>query len=88
MSTSVEIVGTHAHHANGLVFIAPDRSVWRTFRRPWWDIASWAWWWLSPGPKKWLVVRRDDVKVRVRAVRLAPDHIMIGQPRRPDTAEE
>lgn len=77
--TTIEFVGDDGQTVNGIALIDRDGRVWRTFARPWWDIASWLWWWLSPGEKKWVVVRRvDRTKVRVRAVRLARKHVRVG----------
>jgi hypothetical protein len=78
MGTDFEIVHTEGKQTDGLVFLDPKGGVWLTFLRPWWDLASWLWWVLSPGPKRWLVVTHDKKKVRVRAVQVAPSHIRMG----------
>lgn len=76
---SIEIVEAQAHHVHRIAAIDASGAVWPTFSRPWWDIASWAWWLLMPGPKKWIQIRQaSGRKVRVRAVRLAKSHIRIG----------
>lgn len=78
----VEIIESRAYEVHGTVLIEPNDSVWYTFCRPWWDIASWLWWWLMPGQKKWVVVRRETGKrVRVPAVRIAKTHVRIGTPK-------
>ena len=78
MST-VEIVEAQAYRQHGLLLLEASGAAWLTFSRPWWDAASWLWFWLAPGPKKWVHVRREDGrKVRIRAVRLAKTHVRIG----------
>lgn len=77
---SVEFVDVDARPVNGLALIDGQGRVWRTFSRPWWDIASWLWWWLTPGDKCWVQVRRaDESKVRVRAAMLATNHVRVGK---------
>ena len=80
MSRTIEFVGDDGQPVNGIALIEANGQVWRTFARPWWDLASWFWWWLTPGKRKWVQVRRvDDSKVRVRAVLLARKHIRVGR---------
>ena len=77
--TTIEFVGDDGQSMDGVALIDTEDRVWRTFARPWWDIASWFWWWLAPGRKVWVVLRRADAsKVRVRAVLLARRHVRIG----------
>lgn len=78
---AIELIETQAIHVDGFALVDAKGAVWRTFARPWWDIASWLWWWLSPGEKKWVQVRKDDgQKVRIRAVKLSGRHIRVGTP--------
>lgn len=73
----IEIVHTDAWHVHGLVLIK-DGAAWWTFARPWWDLASWLWWALTPGRKQWVMIRSQGKCVRVRSVRLAPSTLRVG----------
>lgn len=76
---SVEIIHTAARSSHRLVIQDANGDVWLTFQRPAWDLASWLWWWLLPGKKAWLQVRRGDgQRIRVRAARVGRDLIRIG----------
>jgi hypothetical protein len=79
---SIEIVDTQTYGAvDALALIDGQGRVWRTFVRPWWDIASWLWWWLFPGDKKLVQVRQEGGKrTRIRAVKIADKHVRIGSP--------
>lgn len=74
----IEIVDVVAFEVDGLALLDSHGAVWRTFARPWWDISSWLWWWLTPGRKQWVQLRRPEGKVRIRAVRLSSRHVRIG----------
>lgn len=80
MGTEIDIVEVKAVQQDGLVVIAPDRSAWLTFAKPWWDIASWLWYLLSPNETRWMVIAREGKKTRIRALKLASDHFTIGKP--------
>jgi len=75
-----EIVSTDAFAIDGLTFIASDDSVWLTFLRPKWDVASWLWWWLYPGKKGFVLlrIRGEKLRVRTRCVRVASTHVRLG----------
>lgn len=75
---TIEIVGNADDEQDRLIFISDSDSVWITFARPWWAVAAWLWWWLTPGSKKWLQVSTDGKKVRLRAVRIARKYVRIG----------
>lgn len=76
---SAEIVGAASYSAHRLAIQEHDGSVWLTFCRPWYDLASWLWWALTPGKRAWLLVRREDGRrQRVRAVRLARNVVKMG----------
>jgi hypothetical protein len=80
MGDQIEFVSSNAKSTNALALIDAQGAVWYTFARPWWDIASWLWWVLTPGRKQWVIVRKDDNrKIRVRAVRLTGTHVRIGK---------
>ena len=67
---SVEIVHTEAANVSGLAVVSSRDEVWVTFHEPWWHLASWIWWALSPGKKAWLLIgTADGRRVRVRAWR-------------------
>ena len=69
---SVEIVHTASKSVNRLAVVTPLDEVWVTFQQPWWHLASWLWWFLSPGKKAWILVSTaDGRRVRVRACRVA-----------------
>lgn len=76
----IEIVARASHDVDGLALIDARDQVWRTFARPWWDVASWLWFWLAPGARRWVLVRDASGKrVRVRAFRVAKRHVRIGR---------
>ncbi len=76
----VELVTRAGFRMHGLAMVARDGSVWLTFARPWWDLAAWFWYWLTPGERKWTLLRRGDgSRVRVRASRVSEQHIMVGE---------
>lgn len=78
--TTIEIVDSESRSQNGLALIEVSGAVWYTFSRPWWDISSWFWWWLTPGQKKWVFVRKaSGQRVRIRAVKLTDKHIRLGR---------
>ncbi len=80
MGTNIEIVEANAYAHHGLVLIDAEDNVWRTFSRPWWDLAALFWWWLQDGEKKWVQIKcADGKKVRLRAVRLASSFLRIGK---------
>ena len=76
--TTVEIVEVRNEHVHGLMLIDEKDQVWLTFVRPWWDLASWAWWHLSNGSKRWIIIRRGGEELRVRAVRLSRTYYRMG----------
>jgi hypothetical protein len=74
----VEFVDMDGMPVHGLALLGAGGDIWVTFYRPWWDVASWLWYWLSPGKKAWTQVRKaDNGKVCVRAVRVAKKHIRV-----------
>lgn len=79
---SATIVETHAYDVHRTVLIDDKDRAWVTFCRPWWDLSSWLWWWLTPGRACWLVVdvRRGErvLKARVRAKRVGRKTVRIG----------
>lgn len=76
---SVEIVERRALREHRTVLLDQHEHVWLTFARPWWDLASWFWFWLSPGTKKWMVVRcASGKKVRIRAIRISRKVVRMG----------
>jgi hypothetical protein len=76
--TSVDIVEVRSAKAHRLTLIDKEGRVWLTFSRPWWDIASWFWWFLSPGAKRWIILRREGKKTRVRAMKMSDASYRIG----------
>lgn len=84
----VEIVHQASFDSNGLVILtpAPDEEVWLTFYAPWWNLAAWFHWWLQPGEKAWMVVRREvngeAKKTRVRAVCVSTTIVRQGKSKR------
>lgn len=80
MSATIEFIGDDGQAVDGIALIEINGQVWRTFARPWWDLSSLLWWWLMPGQKKWVQLRRaDKSKVRVRAILLARKHVRLGE---------
>jgi hypothetical protein len=79
---SATIVETHAYDAHRTVLIDSQDRAWVTFCAPWWDLASWVWWWLTPGKASWLVVdvRRGErvIKARVHAKRVGRKTVHLG----------
>jgi hypothetical protein len=74
----IEFVQSEALGQNALALIDAEGAVWYTFARPWWDIASWLWWFLTPGEKKWVFVRKvGNTKVRIQAVKLTKTHVKV-----------
>src|SRR4051812_18989182 len=80
MDEQIEIVESQAFAVDGLAIMDKTGAVWRTHSRPWWDVASWLWWFLSPGDKKWVQVRQATGKVRIRAVCVAKTTVQMGKP--------
>ena len=77
--SEIRIVETQTHHVNGIALIEESGAVWFTFSRPWWDLASWLWWLLAPGEKRWAHIRDDNnKKVRIRAVHMATKYLKVG----------
>jgi hypothetical protein len=74
----LELVEMNAYPVHGMAVLF-GQEVWLTFSRPWWDFASWFWYWLAPGKRKWLLVRKDGQRVRVRAVRVSKRIITVGE---------
>lgn len=78
MGDQIEFVQSESLGENALALIDKEGAVWYTFSRPWWDLASWLWWFLTPGRKKWVVARKvGNVKVRIRAVKLTKKHVRV-----------
>lgn len=74
---TVNIVERTGHSVHGLALLEMD-SVWLSFSRPWWDLRAWLWWLLSPGEKKWMLIRKNGRIHRIRAVRLTKNLLRIG----------
>lgn len=75
----IEIVRTEAFRVSGIV-IRRGNEAWLTFGARWWELRRWLWWWLSPGPKVWIVVNsRARGKVRTRATRIASSWVNDGK---------
>jgi hypothetical protein len=79
-ATHVEIVEIDANDTNGVAMLDASGQVWLTFARPWWDISSWLWWWLTPGRSAFALLRKPTGRVRVRVKRVATTQIRIGSP--------
>lgn len=80
MSSTVEFVTKDNRSVHGLGLIEINNTVWVTFAKPWWDLASWFWYWLAPGDKKWVQVRKiDGTKIRIRAIQLSNNCIRLGR---------
>jgi hypothetical protein len=74
----IDIIDMKSDGAHGIVIIDSEGACWLTFSRPSWDLASHIWFWLSPGVKKWIIVRHTNGrKTRVKAVCLANNHVRI-----------
>lgn len=79
MGDQIEIVAAKAQKSHAMALIDKQGALWFTFSRPWWDLASWVWWLLTPGQKQWVILRKESGrKVRIRAVRLTGTHVRIG----------
>lgn len=79
MSTPVEIVESRAVRLHRVAIVDRHGHVWVTFSRPWWDLAAWAAFWLMPGKRDWVLLRRrNGRRARVRAVRIAREHVRGG----------
>jgi hypothetical protein len=77
-ATNVEIIEIDGSDHTGTALHDASGQVWLTFARPWWDVASWLWWWLVPGPRRWVVLRKaSGGKVRIRACRIATKLVRI-----------
>ncbi len=75
----IEIIETRVYEADRLAIITMNDAVWLTFERPWWDIASWIWWWLSPGKKAWLLLQPPcGRRFRIRAMKVAKSYVRVG----------
>lgn len=78
--SDIKILQTQQHHVDGIALVDAEGAVWRTFSRPWWDIASWLWWALMPGQRALVQLRCATGLVRVRAVRISGTCVRIGSP--------
>lgn len=77
----IEIVEATPFPMNGLALVDQKGAVWLTFARPWWDISFWFWFWLAPGERAWVLLKRPGgVRIRIRAVCVAAKHIRVGTP--------
>lgn len=79
-ATHVEVVEIDATDTTGLALLDKSGQVWLTFARPWWDISSWLWWWLTPGRSAFVLLRKSTGRVRVRAKQVAKRQVQIGSP--------
>jgi len=82
-ATHVEIVEIDAGDMGGISLHDTSGQVWLTFARPWWDISSWLWWWLTPGRSAFALLRKPAGRVRVRIKRVATKQVHIGPPPTP-----
>lgn len=74
----MKVIKVDARDQHGTALIASDESVWVTVAPPWWDAASWLWWWLCPYDRKaWVILRTDSGHFRSRAIRVAHRHARI-----------
>lgn len=75
--SNLELVAQEAYDLHRSVMLV-ENEVWLTMSTPWWDLASWVWWWLTPGRTRWLIVRGESGRARVRAKRIAKRHFRKG----------
>jgi hypothetical protein len=76
------IVEMDGSDCTGIAMSDASGQVWITFARPWWDLASWLWYFLMPGKSKWVFLRKTSgTKVRIRAKNIADKLIRIGRKR-------
>jgi hypothetical protein len=79
-ATGVIIVELDASDCTGIAMTDSDGRIWVTFSRPWWDIASWLWFWLMPGETKWVMLKkRSGTFVRIRAKQIASQLVRVGR---------
>lgn len=70
-------LGSRSAHETALV--SSDGAVWIALSPAWYDLASWVWWFFSPGDRRAFVVLHTEsgAKVRTRAIRIARKHIKL-----------
>jgi hypothetical protein len=63
-----------------LALVDSTDAVWVVLHAPWWDIASWFWWWFCPRDRQARVVLklRNGDTVRTKAIRVATRHTKLG----------
>ena len=76
---SVDIVEARAFAVNGTVLVDKEGQVWLTFAARWSDVGAWVRWWLTPGTKKWVLIKKNERKYRIRAVRLSKAVVYLGR---------
>lgn len=73
-----EIIRTNSYSAHNLVLVEGD-AVWLTFCRPWWDLIEQLRWRLTPGRRRFVLLRIDGGhRVRVEAKRISRSYMRLG----------
>lgn len=74
---AVDIIEKRSYSVHGIALLEKD-NVWLSFSKPWWDVKSWLWWWLTPGQKKIMLIRKNNRVHRVRVVRITKELLRMG----------
>jgi hypothetical protein len=76
---NMEFVAQAVELNDTVCVIDKDDRVWRLFNQPWWNVAAWLWWVLTPGRKCWLIVALGQgEKVRMRACCIGERYVRMG----------
>lgn len=79
-AANISVVELDGNDCTGIAMSDSENRVWVTFSRPWWDIASWLWFWLMPGSIKMVLLRkRNGERVRIRAKQISSRLIRVGR---------
>lgn len=73
----LKIIYLDAREHHGTALLDADDAVWVAIAPQWWDLATWAWWFLCPFDKRAFAILNTDSKrrVRVRVIRVAKRHV-------------
>jgi len=79
MAQHVRSLALEVQGVRDLALIDSDDGVWIVVRARWYDIATWAWYWLTPSDQRAIVKLgcSDGTKLRTRAVRVATRHARV-----------
>jgi hypothetical protein len=83
LTVRFEVIG----RPHGTALLAADDSIWVVFNPPWYDLATWIWWWMCPSERRAKVTLtthddEDNVKGKFRAIHIADKYVRIkGRPK-------